>query len=555
MEVLRLPHGLVLAVLGLACAAAGHQIWTQGRPVPLPDGPAPPFDCVSYTPFRLPGESPFDPNARVSRARVEADLTFLSTRFRCVRTYSVSQGLAQVPAVAETLGMQVLLGVWLGRDREENERELALGLRTANAHPATVRAVIVGNEVLLRRELPEEVLRAYLERMRAATPLPVTYADVWEFWLRHPSLAQTVSFVTIHILPYWEDDPVGIERAVPHVQWVYDQVRAAFPGREIFIGETGWPSGGRQRQEAVPSRVNQARFVREFLSFAHRSGVGYNLIEAFDQPWKQRLEGTVGAHWGLYDGALRPKFSLQGPVAEDPHWRLGFWAAGGFALAFSLLAWFGHPRPGGRGLPILALAGFASGAVLAAPLRHLVATHRDPLEWALIVSLTALALVTVLTLAYGLARWAGRREPIAPPASLLPLLRSPTLAGDGLGLLRFVWLFAASGVALLLVFDPRYRDFPLALFGPPALGFLLHALAAGLEDWRFWPPAEREEALLATWLAASAPLIVAREGLANGSALLWGGLSLALAAAVLAPHAVARRGARARRPSEHQNAQ
>ncbi len=53
----------------------------------------------------------------MSRARIEADLKFLSARFRCVRTYSVSQGLAEVPAVAETLGLQVLLGLWLGRDR------------------------------------------------------------------------------------------------------------------------------------------------------------------------------------------------------------------------------------------------------------------------------------------------------------------------------------------------------------------------------------------------------------------------------------------------------
>ncbi len=549
----RLRYGLLLAVLGLACVAAGYDAWFRGRPVPLPDGPAQPLDCVSYTPFRLPGESPLDPNTQVSRARIEAELKFLSTRFRCVRTYSVSQGLAEVPAVAETLGMQVLLGLWLGRDREENERELALGLRVANAHPATVRAVVVGNEVLLRRELPQEALRAYIERVRAATPLPVTYADVWEFWLQHPSLAQAVSFVTIHILPYWEDDPVGIEEAVPHVQRIYGRVRAAFPGRETFIGETGWPSRGRQRREAVPSQVNEARFLREFLSFAHRSGVAYNLIEAFDQPWKRRLEGTVGGHWGLYDAALRPKFPLQGPVVEDPHWRASFYSGGALAFLFSLMAWIGNPRPGGRGLPVLVLAGFATGVALAAQCRHMAAANQDLFEWALTGAFTALALATALVLAYGLARWAGDWEQLAPPASLLHIPRPPKRAADWLGFLRFAWLFAAAVVALLLVFDPRYRDFPLALFGPPALGFLLHALA-GAGEWRAWPPAEGEERLLAGGLAASAPLIVAREGLTNGSAVLWAALSLALAAAVLAPHVAARRQARTR-PGEHQGAQ
>ena len=42
--------------------------------------------------------------------------------------------------------------------------------------------------------------------------MPVTYADVWEFWLRHRELASAVDFVTVHILPYWEDDPIAATR-------------------------------------------------------------------------------------------------------------------------------------------------------------------------------------------------------------------------------------------------------------------------------------------------------------------------------------------------------
>jgi hypothetical protein len=28
---------------------------------------------------------------------------------------------------------------------------------------------------------------------------PVTYADVWEFWLRNPQLADEVDFITVHM--------------------------------------------------------------------------------------------------------------------------------------------------------------------------------------------------------------------------------------------------------------------------------------------------------------------------------------------------------------------
>ena len=77
--------------------------------------------------------------------------------------------------------------------------------------------------------------------------------------------------------------------------------RWRFPGKEILIGETGWPSQGRMREGALPSRTNQARVVSEILDTAKREGFRVNLIEAYDQPWKRQLEGTVGGYWGLFD--------------------------------------------------------------------------------------------------------------------------------------------------------------------------------------------------------------------------------------------------------------
>ena len=108
------------------------------------------------------------------------------------------------------------------------------------------------------------MLAAYLDRARAGSGVPVTYADVWEFWSEHRTLARHVSFVTVHILPYWEDHPVGIDAAVDHIVRTAESMRRMFEGKEILIGETGWPSAGRSREAAVASRINQARFFREF---------------------------------------------------------------------------------------------------------------------------------------------------------------------------------------------------------------------------------------------------------------------------------------------------
>ncbi|MFP3560955.1 hypothetical protein SB861_61775, partial [Paraburkholderia sp. SIMBA_049] len=84
-------------------------------------------------------------------------------------------------------------------------------IATANAYPDVVSAVIVGNEALLRKEVTGPRLAELIAKVKRQVTVPVTYADVWEFWLQHPQVAPAVDFLTIHLLPYWEDDPRGID--------------------------------------------------------------------------------------------------------------------------------------------------------------------------------------------------------------------------------------------------------------------------------------------------------------------------------------------------------
>ena len=86
-------------------------------------------------------------------------------------------------------------------------------------------------------------------------------------------------------------------------------------------------------------------------------------------------------------------------------------------------------------------------------------------------------------------------------------------------------LFGAAVASLALAFDPRYRDFPLAIVAPPAVTLALLA-------WIASASAEVEEHTLAAALVVAAPIIALREGLANTDALAWVALCLALAASV-----------------------
>lgn len=413
------------------------------------------LQCASYAPYYKKGASPFIEDTHISQAQIEHDLAILAQRFDCVRTYSVGQGLDYVPAAASKVGMEVLLGVWIGWTDADNDRELTLGLKLANQYPEVIRALIVGNEVLLRQEQTPAKMQAYLKRAKNSTDVPITYADVWEFWLKNRALEDSVDYVTAHILPYWEDEPQAIEAAIPHANAAMGLLDEAF-SKPIFIGETGWPSVGRHRNGAAPSQVNQARYIREFLQIAHDKQWNYNLIEAFDQPWKRVLEGTVGGHWGIYDSELKPKFSLTDAIAErNDGWLLLLAAIAG-AVLFGVLAFLAKAAnsivPLSKKLLMFLPLGIAAGMIAYLQLAYLITACRDIFEWLVLGGVAIAGWIGILAL------------PSIIIAGSVNAKKWASISIWTLGIAAFI------GTSLLIA-DGRYRDFPISLFLLPCLQF------------------------------------------------------------------------------------
>ena len=189
--------------------------------------------CVSYTPFRG-SETPFDPQYLADPRQIESDLRLVSGYSNCIRLYAPDQGLAAAIPIAGAYGMKVLLGIWIGRDPVANQNQVAMGESLATAFKDSIKAVIVGNEVLLRGEQTAHTMAELAKRMKGETGLPVTYADVTDFWLTAPrELADAVDFITIHILPYWEDRPQSAATGVEVVKSAVERVHARFPDKAI----------------------------------------------------------------------------------------------------------------------------------------------------------------------------------------------------------------------------------------------------------------------------------------------------------------------------------
>jgi glucan 1,3-beta-glucosidase len=525
---MRLP----LALVSVSAAVIFAAWWWIGAPVQMPPSPLDPGDklnCISYAPFR-PGQSPLDGSVlRIEPRQIDEDLALLAGVTRCVRTYSNDFGLDQVPEIAKRHGLTVMQGLWLSGEPDKNRIQVQTAIELAKRYPDVIDTVVVGNEVLLRGEMSAPELLNTIRRVKSQISVRVTYADVWEFWLRNRELLDAVDFVTVHILPYWEDFPIPAEEAGAHVEAIRQKVMASFPGREILIGETGWPSAGRMREGALPSPADQARVMHDVLTLAKRQNFRVNLIEAFDQPWKRTLEGTVGGHWGLFDAYSRQiKFAWGSPVSNHPGW---LWqAAGGVVLAFltfAAAAFAARRENGGREWLAVAAIALAPGILIGWAVENALIESLGLggalRSLALVAVAIAAPLLTAAALVYG----------ASIPSFAQVLARAPDRLRDpltfALGTVLVVIGVLALERALGLAFDPRYRDFGFAPLTAAVVPYLVLAFVRKPE------PAARgaAETVMAGALALCAAYIAVNEGFANWQALWCCGALLALALTLL----------------------
>jgi exo-beta-1,3-glucanase (GH17 family) len=525
----RTPLALFFVSLGMVAAVW----WWLATPVALTRAPiddAAKLECVSYAPFRG-DQTPHDPTLIVRPEQIAEDLAELAKVSKCIRTYSIDNGLDKVPELASKVGLKVLLGVWIGRDRAKNAQLADIAVSLANDHPGTVTAVIVGSEVLLRGEMTVNDLRQIIRSVKPRVSVPVTYADVWEFWLRYREVGEDVDFVTAHFLPYWEDVPPRAEEAAAHVDGIRKQVAAAFPGKEILIGETGWPSHGRMRDGALASRVNQARFISQILERARQDNFRVNFFEAYDEPWKRRWEGTVGGYWGLFDGTERKlKYPAGVAISNYPLWKLQMacgllFCIGVFAVALVTLKRRPKPTPLASWIAV-AVSATTGGILLGVSADKMLHESYGAGGWLVHGFLLVAAVTAPLLSTYALM--SGRTLPaflevLGPSKGLTPLFMS-----NMLGITLIVTTLIAGQTALSLIFDARWRDFPFAALTMAVVPFWTLAFLNGSKS------GERplSEAVFAGLLAMAAVYVVFNEGFENWQALWTGAVYVLLGSAL-----------------------
>ncbi len=278
--------------------------------------------AVCYGPHR-DGQRPGGPGP--SAAELGEDLRLMAPHWPLIRTYSASGFTETLLGIirGEEVPVRVVLGVWISpHDEALNAREVATGIRLANAYPDVVAALCVGNETQIHwsaHRSPLEGLIDHVRRVRAGVRQPVTVADDFNWWNKPESrvLAAELDFVMMHAHPLWNG--LQLEAAV---DWLDEQVAvvaALHPDRPVVLGETGWATSvaetGEQAEliKGVAGEAEQARFLPELRAWTERTGVVTFLFEAFDENWKGGdLPEEVEKHWGVFRADRTAKAGMGG---------------------------------------------------------------------------------------------------------------------------------------------------------------------------------------------------------------------------------------------------
>lgn len=245
---------------------------------------------------------------QLQEANVRRRMELIAPHTRWVRSFACTEGHELIPGLAHANGLKAMVGAWISHDRERNEREIAA--LVALARQGLVDVAVVGNEVLLREELPEADLLAYIRRVRAALPesVPVGCVDAYYQFLERPALVAACDVLLPNCYPFWEG--VDIDMAPQYLRRMVGLVQAVGGDKRVIVTETGWPGNGQAVASAVPSAGNAMRYFVEVQQWARSEGVKLFYFASFDEPWKLHQEGDLGAQWGLWDKNERRKYAV-----------------------------------------------------------------------------------------------------------------------------------------------------------------------------------------------------------------------------------------------------
>jgi glucan 1,3-beta-glucosidase len=301
------------------------------------------FHGVGYGPYHYDNQHP---GTTIPADQIKEDLRHIwEANFRYLRTFTVADGMDQVPLLARRYypDLKICLGVPEdGCTHDETKRQLDLAVSLANSYDNVV-AIIVGDECLpgdVRAETPPHCpvsvatlcddLKYVRERVKPSV-IVTTNLSWGAAHDNHVPELKACSYIDvwmINIYPFYKGPPPpdpdrGIEcteQAIrDNLDWNYFEFNGLYSatGKQIMIGEHGWPTAGEDYGRSHPGINNQHLYFLFTTKWLKERNWPAFYFEFFDEPWKADPPepGGIGPHWGLCFGNSARKWDLTGAVS------------------------------------------------------------------------------------------------------------------------------------------------------------------------------------------------------------------------------------------------
>ena len=283
------------------------------------------LQCVSFSPYV--GKLTPDYGVQPSKNLIDTllDKLIKETKFRCIMTYGVINGLDYIFTAAQARKLKVIAILWLDKDIVVNSQSISKGIEVAKAFPETIIKLSCGSEVRTRHgyAFDAEISRCIQALREAKVSQPITTIDTWWEWCNRSqncgktSFSEQVDWIGINVFPWWENRFSSLYPCTPaehaadfHLARL-NEVSKVNPDKEIMITEFGWPNGPNDSIGAniktgqncsVANPKNQALVIRDtFKKLAKKNWSG-TVFEAFSEDWKPSSEGNIGRYWGICQG-------------------------------------------------------------------------------------------------------------------------------------------------------------------------------------------------------------------------------------------------------------
>ena len=173
----------------------------------------------------------------------------------------------------------------------------------------------------LQKHFPKNLIQLHLKQIKTDAPkVPVSTAQTSDFWLNDASaaaLANKCDFIAVNIYPHWnwnkpdannqpklQLNSLTPQQGFDDFEKQYDDIAKKYPGKQIVVTETGWPTTYGNTPNPPPIQYqkgldNAHSYFKLIKDWSDKNQVVVYYYSMFDDWYGVNATSQYNMHFGL----------------------------------------------------------------------------------------------------------------------------------------------------------------------------------------------------------------------------------------------------------------